>query len=247
LAVVNKIATLCVTVLCLLAGCARFAVRPPTPAKDLEVEITDPPPGEHFYITVFASQSTPKIARFCHSWATVVHTKEGQETEHLTISWLPVSLAVRPLYFHVRPGRNLELRETMEYVLSNKEQVSQWGPYECRPHLYLRAKVQKDFLDSGVIGYQCTDDIGESARLGNGCDCIHALTDADPSFRREKYPLTRFGNSASRFIVMQLRDRDALLDTRDHLEVNELLGIACYPIKHQPLPTRRVRHSRKDH
>jgi hypothetical protein len=106
--------------------------------------------------------------------------------------------------------------------------------------------VQKQFLDNGTIGYQCNDDLGESARLGNGCDCIHAITDADPSFSRAKYPLSRFGNSASAYIVAQLRDRTVILDTQEHLELNEALGIACYPIKHRSPPARRIRDGHED-
>ena len=66
---------LAVAVLPWLMGCAAFAVRPPTPAKDMpRVGLEEPPPGEHFYVMLFASQSTPiPIPRLTHSWATVVH------------------------------------------------------------------------------------------------------------------------------------------------------------------------------
>jgi hypothetical protein len=64
--------------------------------------------------------------------------------------------------------------------------------------------VQKGFLESGAIGYQAIDVVGEAARNGNGCDCIHAITDQDPLFTRNRYPLRRFGNSASEFIVKEM-------------------------------------------
>jgi hypothetical protein len=94
--------------------------------------------------------------------------------------------------------------------------------------------VQKGYLESGEIGYQCIDDIGEAARNGNGCDCIHAITDQDPLFSRNRYPLRRFGNSASAFIVKELWRRDLLIEPEQiHDWLNAVLGLDRYPIKHR--------------
>jgi hypothetical protein len=98
-----------------------------------------------------------------------------------TISWLPATLDIRPLRLSVEPGVNLDLHETIAYALSNGERVSVWGPYECRPSFYRRFRAQKDFIESGRVGYQCEDNFGEAARTGDGCDCIHAVSDLDPS------------------------------------------------------------------
>src|SRR4029077_5181150 len=108
---------------------------------------------------LFASQSTPKIPRLTHSWGTVIHLTdqgEGQppKIESQTISWLPATLKIRAWIFRVEKGTNLGLHETLRYALANGERVSQWGPYECRPRLYYRFLVQKEFLESGRIGYQ---------------------------------------------------------------------------------------------
>ena len=179
------------------AGCAQFAVRPPTPARDLDpYAMWEPRPGEHFYVTLFASQTTRRIARLTHSWATVLRVTdqaEGQPplVDSHTISWLPATLEIHPWRFRTEPGANLDLHETLRYALANGERVSQWGPYECRPNLYHRFLVQKEFLESGRIGYQCIDTVGEAARTGDGCDCIHAMTDMDPLFSRNRYPLIR--------------------------------------------------------
>jgi hypothetical protein len=225
--------------LCLAAtsGCAELAVRPPTPAKDLDVSgMWDPPPGEHFYLILFAAQSTPKIPRLTHSWGTVVRVTdqgEGQQPkiESLTISWLPASLKIRPWTFRVEKGTNLGLHETLRFVLANGERVSQWGPYECRPRLYYRFVVQKEFLESGRIGYQANDDVGESARTGDGCDCIHAMTDIDPLYSRNRYPLTRVGESATRFVVGELRRRDILINPdQTHGWLNAYFGLDSYPV-----------------
>src|SRR4029077_4173862 len=115
-----------------------------------------------------------------------------------TISWLPATLEVRTWNFHTEKAVNLDLHETLRTVLANGERVSQWGPYECRPNLYNRFLVQKEFLDSGRIGYQAVDTVGESARKGDGCDCIHAMTDMDPMLSRNHYSLIRYGDSATR-------------------------------------------------
>ena len=84
----------------------------------------------------------------------------------------------------------------MAYALGNRERISVWGPYECRPSFFRRFLIQKEFIESGRIGYQCSDNCGEAARIGNGCDCIHAVTDMDPEYGRENYPLIWFGDSA---------------------------------------------------
>jgi hypothetical protein len=225
------------------AGCAEVAVRPATPARYLDVRgLEEPPPGEHFFVTVFGSQSSPKLPRFSHTWATMIHlTERGVGCEPRikphTISWVPATLIVRVWRFRPEQGMNLGLHETIAWTLGNGERISQWGPYECRPRVYLRFVTQKAFLDTGKIGYQCVDDIGESARQGNGCDCIHAITDMDPEYSRSRYPLTRFGESASRYIVEQMWERNMLI----HIEVthdwlNGPLGLDRYPIIHRRFP-----------
>ena len=75
--------------------------------------------------------------------------------------------------------------------------------------------VQKQFMESGEVGYQCIDNIGEAPRDGAGCDCIHAMSDIDLIFNRRRYPLTYFGEAASRNIVLQVRQADLDLSGRD--------------------------------
>jgi hypothetical protein len=228
--------------LCLLAvsGCAGFAVQPPTPAKYMDVTgMQEPRPGEHFYVSVFGSETTPRLPRFTHSWALLIHTTEqgeGREPkiESHTISWMPATLDIRTCSFHVEEGTNLGLHETLVYALRTGEHVAQWGPYECIPEVYYRSVVQKEFLESGRVGYQCVDTVGESARMGNGCDCIHAITDMDPLYSRSRYRLIRFGTAASRFIVGELWRRDMLINPdHSHDWLNAQLGLNSYPITHR--------------
>jgi hypothetical protein len=227
---------------CLAAtsGCARFAVQPPTPAKDMDASgMWEPRPGEHFYVILFASQSTPKFPRFTHCWGTVIHaTDQGEgrqpKIESHTISWMPATLKVRPWSFHLEEGNNLGLHETFLFALGNRERISEWGPYECRPRLYYRFLVQKEFLESGRVGYQCIDDVGQAARTGDGCDCIHAMTDMDPLYSRVRYPLTRFGEAATGFVDRELRRRNILINpNQTHDWLNAALGLESFPIIHR--------------
>lgn len=226
--------------LAMTGGCAQLAVQPPTPARDLDpYDMWEPPPGERFYITLFASQTTPRIPRLTHSWATVLHVVDQGEgrpplVESHTISWLPATLEIHPWRLHTEKGVNLDLQETLRFALAHGERVSQWGPYECRPNLYHRFLVQKNFLESGHIGYQLIDTVGESARAGNGSNCIHAMTDMDPQMSRNHYPLIRYGDSATRFIVRECRRRDVLINPgQTQAWLNAHLGLDSYSIVHR--------------
>jgi hypothetical protein len=241
----NRRTWLCRTLTLLAGGCASYAVRPPTPATNLNLDLKEPPPPcEHFYILVFGSQRVPKTPPYTHSFATVVHTFElgpGEEkvVDFHTISWMPATLKIIPSHLHPEPGVNLDLYESLDNAIREDERISLWGPYECRPSVYKRFLVQKHFLESGAVGYQCVDNVGESARQGNGCACIHAITDMDPEYGRENYPLIWYGDAASEHIVHRLRDADSLLNpdlVHDHL--NKQLGLNVYRIVHRQLGDR---------
>jgi hypothetical protein len=224
---------------CAACGCGALATRPPTPAAEIsprEAAAVPAPPGERYFILVFGSQSTPKQARYTHSWATLVKVNgcDGPEpavVEELTISWMPATLDIHPMSFRVETGANLELYFTIEEMLRNKERVSVWGPYEVGSGLAFRFGVQEVFMDSGRVAYQCIDSLGE-ARTGAGCDCIHSVTDMDSLFSRSRYPLSYFGDSASLHIVRQLHTRPIIIHPEaDHGWLLPLLGLDRYPIK----------------
>jgi hypothetical protein len=230
-----------------LTGCAANDVRPPSPAKDintLDLLALPTPPNERYYVLIFASQSTPKIARFTHCWATVVKVTDqpgGAPTiESHTISWYPSTMKIKPWRFRVEDGTNLDLHTTIEAVLRHHERISMWGPYEAWHGLYRRFLVQKQFMESGEVGYQCIDTVGQAPKDGSGCDCIHAMSDMDPIFDRRRYPLTYFGEAASRNIVRQVRERPILIhpdETHDWLI--SALGLDCYRIirRHETGPS----------
>jgi hypothetical protein len=225
-----------------LTGCAANDVRPPSPARDLnnlDMLAMPTPPNERYYILIFASQSTPKIPRLTHCWGTVVKVTDqpGGAAPAIgshTISWYPSTLKIKPWHFRVEDGTNLDLHTTIKEVLQHHERVSMWGPYETWHGLYRRFQVQKQFMESGEVGYQCIDTIGEAPRDGAGCDCIHAMSDMDPVFDRRRYPLTYFGEAASRNIVRQVRQRPILIHPdQTHDWLIPALGLDCYPIIHR--------------
>lgn len=223
---------------CTAAGCAgRAESLSPVRALPREAIPNDSVPGERCYLLVFGSERAVRVPRYTHTWATVVKTVETaggvpQVAEVHTISWMPASLEIRPWRFTPEPGRNLELHETVRMALGQREHVAMWGPYEIQPQLYRRFLLQKAFVESGRVGYQCIDTRGEGAD-GTGCDCIHALTDMDPEFERGYYRLTRFGEAGSRFIVRQLFERKLLVTEDTHSWLEGPLGLCQYPIRHR--------------
>jgi len=220
-----------------VSGCLSPRV-PASPARELSVyDLMSEPvsPNERYYVILFASQATPRVPSRSHTWATAIKVTQvpdgAPRIETHTISWLPDSMNVRWWKLTVEPGSNFSNEFSIEYALKTGQRVSAWGPYEIWPGLYKRFVVQKAFLDSDAIGYQCTDAIGEAARLGNGCDCFHAISDMDPFLDRGSYPLRYFGDRATLNIVRQLQTRPTLINpgvTHDWLF--GALGLDRYPI-----------------
>ena len=161
----------------------------------------------------------PKIPRFTHSWVTfvkAVETAPGTQpiVEDHSISWMPSSLCIRTFRPVVEPGVNLNLHESIKMAQSYHERVSLWGPYEIPPGLFRKLMIQKQYIESGAVGYQCIDTIGEAGFTGEGSNCIHAISDGDVMFARQAYPLTYFGDSASLNILRKIVERGAIADAK---------------------------------
>ena len=216
------------------AGCAYYAQVPDSPARHVSyIDLNDPaPPGEHYYLLIFGSQTTPKIPRFTHTWVTFVRVPcPGAPAEQHTISWMPAKLFINTFQPFTEQGVNLSMTRSIEMARSYGERVSLWGPYEIPPGLYRKLLIQKEFVESGKIGYQCIDTIGEAAIHGDGSNCIHAISDADAMFARQAYPLSFFGDSASLNILQQLVMRKAITDPETtHDWLIPQLGLDQYPI-----------------
>src|SRR6516162_9703573 len=86
--------------------------------------------GERYYVMIFGSQSSPKLLRYTHTWATFIRVvgegddPRGYQVYPHTISWLPASLVVRVLSPVPEQGVNLELYATLDVVLKDRESVT---------------------------------------------------------------------------------------------------------------------------
>jgi hypothetical protein len=226
------------TVIPTALGCAYFARQPDSPARHVSFQdsIEPGPSDERHYLLVFGSQSTPKLPRYTHTWVTFVRARStpGQVPRVLeahSISWMPATLDIHPWRFSIEPGVNLTLKVSVRMAMDSDERVSLWGPFEIPAGLYRKLLIQKQFLESGEIGYQCIDTTGETARTGRGSNCIHAISDADSLFRRQAYPLAYFGESASLHIVRLLAIRGLIPDPDStHDALIPALGLDQYPI-----------------
>lgn len=221
-------------------GCALTAKKPDSPAGRLdsaELASRPVPPGERYYLLLFGSQDALHRAKFSHTWATLVRatcTPGAAEPalEAHTISWLPATLDIHPFDRTVEPGVNLGLDDTITNSLATKQGIDVWGPYEVSYPFAVRFLTQKGFLDSGAIGYQCDDSIGEAARTGRGCDCIHAVSDLDPIYPRWRYPLVFYGPSATANILRRFMHSPVFIQPRTtHDWIIPRLGLTDYPLR----------------
>jgi hypothetical protein len=222
-----------------LAGCGAVQLVPPTPpCQSCYVEGARSE-GSRLYLLVFASQSTPKLPRYTHTWATVVRVRRQGPNRPLeidceTISWLPASLQIRTWDLRIEPGLNLDLRQTIDLLRAQGQRISLWGPYEIEPELYCHFLKQKAFLESGRVGYQALDELGEAGITGNGLNCIHAVANCD---ERIGCPLWSFGESAGESIVENLADYGALVrSTQSHDWLISALGLNDYHIHRRGPP-----------
>ncbi len=221
------------------AGCALLAQKTPTPAariNEAELAATPPQAGVRHFLIVYGSQKPTRQPAYTHTWATLVTTTEVSGTSPIvseeTISWLPVELPIQALSREVVPGRNYGLHESVRYMLDTKQDVALWGPYEVWHGFAHRFRVQKAFLESGAVGYQCVDTQGEAARNGNGCNCIHAITDMDPVYPRWGYPLLLYGQPASARLVRRVMNSPVTIGApATHDGLLPRLGLDQYPIE----------------
>lgn len=182
---------------------------------------------------VFASQSTPKMPKYSHTFAVMLRVQGTAVADVSTISWMPADLQIKPLRLSVEPGINEPYQATFQRLLGEgRQRISLWGPFEAAPVLYERFVAQKSFLESGAFGYQCIDCLGEAKFNRNGGNCMHALKPLHGFAWGDV--LERYGDAAGEFISRAL--------IRDGLAVPfpvaaegplDTLGIASLPIVHR--------------
>ena len=114
---------------------------------------------EYYYCMIFGSQSSPKLLRYTHTWATFIRVV-GQgpdlgtyQVYSHTLSWYPASMKVRVLAAKPEPGVNLTLEQTLAAVYANKESVTLWGPFVVTPEVYNRVALGDTGVDQeGAVG-----------------------------------------------------------------------------------------------
>src|SRR6266545_6699513 len=229
-------------------GCALTAKKVPTPAAQLtgeDLARLPATPDYRYFLIFFGSHDAIHNPNHSHTWATLVRVPASEvgrcgtatpgcvdpALDVHTISWLPVKGTIQTRNRYVEPGRNYELHETIKFVSDTKQSIAVWGPHEVWHGFAYRFLVQKQFLDSGAVGYQANDDYGEAARLGNGCDCIHGITDMDPVYPRWRYPLAFYGKPATANLVRRFMHSPIWINPREtHDWLLPRLGLDAYPI-----------------
>lgn len=234
------------------AGCSLTAKKTPTPAARIdpqELAAVPPAPGVRYYLVLFGSQDWTRRPAYTHTWATLVRATDepGCAAPRLdvhTISWLPTKIDIDALSLRVEPGANVELHDTLANAIRTNQNVAMWGPYEVWHGFAYRFLVQKEFLESGAVGYQCIDTVGEAGRNGNGCDCIHAITDMDPLYPRWRYPLAFYGQPATAHLVRRIMNAPVTIDApRTHDWLIPALGLDRYDIERKEYRGRVVPHA----
>jgi hypothetical protein len=244
----------------LACGCALTAQKVPTPAAQLtanELAQLAPTPQYRYFVLFFGSQDFFRHPKYTHTWAALVRVPAGgcnpaglvtkgcidPALDVQTISWLPVDGTIEPRNYVVEPGRNYGFHETLKFAYDGNESVAMWGPYEVWHGFAHRFMVQKQFLDSGAVGYQCVDVRGEAAKLGNGCDCIHAITDMDPIYPRWGYPLLYYGKPGTGHLVRRFMHSPIWINPRQtHDWLLPRLGLEGLPIERRTYIGRTEEH-----
>lgn len=168
-----------------------------------------PTGGERFHLILFTAQDAIKAPRETHTWAVMIRSVAGRIADTQSISWMPSDLKIKTWQLHVEPATNLAFDETIRWTLmKSRQRISVWGPYEAEPQLYARFVARKAQLESGVIGYQCLDFLGEAALRRNGVNCVHALAPIQGPMSGDI--LQPYGDVSGRYFVDNLRRRGAI-------------------------------------
>ncbi len=233
----------------LACGCALTAKKVPTPAAQItssDLARLPKPADERYFLVLFGSQNILRQPQYTHTWAALIRVRGSDvggcgtsaagcidpALDVQMISWMPAKGQIDALSKEVEPGRNFGLHESMKFALDTNQTVAVWGPYEVWHGFAYRFLVQKAFLDTGAVGYQCIDTWGEAGRLGNGCDCIHAITDMDPIYARGSYPLLYYGKPGTARVVRRFMHSPVFIDPKTtHDWLLPRLGLGAYPLE----------------
>jgi hypothetical protein len=160
-----------------------------------------------YFVVVFGAQRPViKMPRYSHSFATFVHQFPDGRLEAFSISWLPQTGRVRPLWPWPETGRNFPLDETLQLCCANRMQVACWGPYQIHPDLWQLAQWQRSRLESGQVLYKAFDDGSPEGRVSNCLHAIEFLTRPPGQTRTQVLVApSNWGESGSYWIALTLR------------------------------------------
>lgn len=136
-------------------------------------------------LTVYAYQANAG-PRGSHTFATL--DRDGKQ---LCISWMPEK-GGRGKVFSV-PGRNWNLKDTLDYAKSINAPVSAFGPYKVNAGFADAFAARVKELESGCIAYTMLD----NTRRHRSVCCVTAVGGIDPMFCKGFV----YGNEAARLIV----------------------------------------------
>jgi hypothetical protein len=180
-----------------------------------------------YYMTMFASEAAPNVARSSHTFATFVHVEAGAVAEELTVSWLPAPGHFGPDYTMPRfdrvPGHNYTLDETV--AMGAGRMVTYWGPMAITQSLYERAAARVAFLERAETSYKMfvlSDTLRGPAlenQPGGAINCIMGVSDIGGYLNTG----TSYGIGASQKVLEFLLPQ--VLDPRSDAGVSELMRL----------------------
>ena len=158
---------------------------------------------DRYFMMIFSSQSAPNIVRHSHTFAVFVKAfgrgqfPDDYQIEAHTISWMPASRRIWPLRLGPVNGVNMTLTETFKWAEAEGKHISMWGPFPVEQRLYDMAVNQENRLNQGKLQYLCIDG---RFRQERACNCIHAVSDLDPT-RTRLSTGTSHGKEASKLVL----------------------------------------------
>jgi hypothetical protein len=187
---------------------------------------------ERYFTTIYSAQRPIiNLPQFTHTWVTFVkltrsHPQEKYQVETFTISWLPVTLEVRPRKIIGEPGRNLTPRETIDWCHENRMEIRQFGPFEVQSELFELMRERHGQFERGEKKYRASDIIHLTGEE-EASNCTYAVV--APVARQQRFrPVTLgFGYIAGAYVMRRYSDY-ILDDTHAEHWVSELTGVETF-------------------
>ncbi len=194
--------------------------------------------AERYYLIVFGAQKSINVPKDSHTFGLFVKETDPGSLETICISWLAEDLDANILRHRPRVGVNLDLHFSMQHYESRGCRISMSGPFEMDREIYEKAKVRRDVLESGSVGYSPID----HRRRPKMADCIHAMSgvDVEPGLLRTR---SAHGDIASYFVLEHL-SRWLIHPETTYPQLISRLGLDQYCIRsrdfcarpHSPFP-----------